>query len=41
MLLLQRGQYWWAFGHTSLHLLGSVALCIAGFASYRLFAGSA
>ena len=36
-LLLQRGDYLWARGHSALHLLGSVALCIAGFASYRAF----
>ncbi len=35
MVLLQRGDYLWALGHSSLHLFGSVAFCIAGFASYR------
>ena len=35
MILLQRGQFLWAFGHSALHLLGSVALCFAGFATYR------
>ncbi|HJW56048.1 MAG TPA: fluoride efflux transporter CrcB [Burkholderiaceae bacterium] len=35
MLLLQRGDYAWAFGHSALHLIGSVVFCIAGFASYR------
>jgi len=35
MLLLQRGQYLWAFGHTALHLVGSIAFCMAGFAIYR------
>jgi CrcB protein len=35
MLLLQRGDYAWAFGHSALHLIGSIAFCIAGFASYR------
>lgn len=39
MLLLQRGDYLWALGHSALHLVGSVALCIAGFASYRALAG--
>lgn len=39
MLFLQRGDYLWALGHSALHLLGSVALCIAGFASYRALAG--
>lgn len=38
MSLLQRGQYLWAFGHSALHLVGSIALCIAGFAVYRLIA---
>jgi fluoride exporter len=35
MALLQRGDYVWALGHSTVHLIGSVALCIAGFASYR------
>lgn len=35
MLLLQRGEYGWAMAHSLLHLLGSVALCIAGFATWR------
>ena len=39
MILLQRGQYGWALAHTGLHLLGSVACCIAGFAAYRALAG--
>jgi CrcB protein len=39
MLLLQRGDYAWALGHSALHLIGSVAFCIAGFASYRAIAG--
>ncbi len=33
--LLQRGAYGWALLHSGLHLLGSVALCIAGFATWR------
>lgn len=37
LLLLQRGEYLWAFGHSALHLLGSLALCAAGFAAYRAF----
>lgn len=37
MVLLQRGDYGWALGHSALHLLGSIACCIAGFASYRAF----
>jgi CrcB protein len=38
MVLLQRGDYGWALGHSALHLLGSIAFCIAGFASYRALA---
>jgi fluoride exporter len=37
MALLQRGDYLWAFGHTAMHLVGSLALCAAGFAAYRAF----
>ncbi len=33
--LLQRGAYGWALLHSGIHLLGSVALCIAGFATWR------
>ncbi len=36
VLLLQRGDYWWALAHTLLHLLGSILFCIAGFATYRV-----
>lgn len=39
MILLQRGDYAWALGHSALHLVGSIAFCIAGFASYRAIAG--
>lgn len=35
--LLQRGDYAWALGHTAMHLVGSLALCAAGFAAYRTF----
>jgi CrcB protein len=35
MLLLQRGDYLWALLHTALHVLGALALCIAGFATWR------
>jgi fluoride exporter len=35
MLLLQRGAYAWALAHSALHLLGSIACCIAGYASWR------
>lgn len=38
MLLLQRGQYLWMFGHSALHLLGSILFCIAGYATYRALA---
>ncbi|MES2104999.1 MAG: fluoride efflux transporter CrcB [Pseudomonadota bacterium] len=38
MLLLQRGEYAWALGHSLLHLIGSVLFCIAGFASWRALA---
>ena len=34
MLLLQHGQYGWALAHIGLHLMGSIACCIAGFAVY-------
>jgi CrcB protein len=39
MLLLQRGDYPWALAHSAVHLIGSIVLCIAGFASYRAIAG--
>jgi CrcB protein len=39
MALLQRGDYVWALVHLGLHVLGSLAFCIAGFASYRALAG--
>ena len=35
--LLQRGAYGWALLHSGIHLLGSIALCIAGFATWRWF----
>jgi CrcB protein len=35
MLLLQRGELGTALAHTALHLVGSVALCFAGYATYR------
>ena len=38
MMLLQRGDYAWALGHSALHLVGSIALCIAGFATYKALA---
>ncbi|MDB5759192.1 MAG: crcB [Burkholderia sp.] len=39
MMLLQRGQYGWALAHIGLHLMGSIACCIAGFAAYRAVVG--
>jgi CrcB protein len=39
LVLLQRGDFLVALGHTALHLCGSIALCAAGFASYRAIAG--
>ncbi len=39
MTLLQRGEYGWALGHSALHLFGSILFCIAGFATYKAFAG--
>lgn len=39
MVLLQRGDVALALGHTALHLIGSIAFCFAGFATYRAFAG--
>ena len=38
MVLLQRGHYGWAVGHVSLHLLGSIGFCVAGYATWRAFA---
>lgn len=38
MMLLQRGHYGWALAHSGLHLLGSIACCVAGFASWRALA---
>jgi CrcB protein len=35
MLLMQRGQYLWALGHSAVHLLGSISLCMLGHWSYR------
>lgn len=37
--LLQRGDYGWALAHTLLHLLGSIVLCMAGFATWRALRG--
>ena len=38
MMLLQRGQYLWVFAHSAVHLIGSIAFCIAGYASWRALA---
>jgi CrcB protein len=35
MVLLQRGHYAWALAHTTLHQLGSIAFCVAGYATWR------
>lgn len=39
LTLLQRGEYGWALAHTAIHVLGSLALCAAGFASWRYLRG--
>ncbi|GAB3546413.1 fluoride efflux transporter CrcB [Noviherbaspirillum agri] len=38
MVLLHRGEFAFALGHTALHLIGSIAFCFAGFATYRALA---
>ena len=38
VLLMQRGDYGWALAHSALHLLGSIACCMAGFATWRALA---
>jgi CrcB protein len=35
MSLLQNGEYAWALAHTALHVIGSISLCFAGYATYR------
>jgi CrcB protein len=35
MAYLQRGEYGWAFGHSALHLVGSIGCCILGVATWR------
>nr|WP_315466439.1 fluoride efflux transporter CrcB [uncultured Undibacterium sp.] len=37
MELLQKGEWIWAFGHTALHLFGSILCCFAGYATWRVF----
>ena len=39
LTLLQRGELGWALAHTALHLLGSLLLCAAGFATWRALRG--
>jgi CrcB protein len=38
LLLLQRGAYGWVLLHTGVHLLGSLACCAAGLATWRWLA---
>lgn len=38
MVLLQRGHVGWALAHSAVHLLGSIACCFAGFATWRAIA---
>ena len=38
MLLLQRGDYGWALVHSTVHLLGALVCCMAGFATWRSLA---
>ena len=37
--LMQRGEFGWALAHTALHLVGSILLCAAGFATWRALRG--
>jgi CrcB protein len=37
MALLQKGEWLWAFGHSAMHLFGSILCCFAGYASWRFF----
>lgn len=39
MSLLQRGDYAMVLGHSTLHLVGSITFCIAGYATYRALSG--
>ena len=34
MLLIERGDYGWALLHSAVHLLGALACCMAGFATW-------
>ena len=38
MNLLHNGEYGWALAHTAIHVLGSLACCFAGYASYKALA---
>jgi CrcB protein len=38
MSLLQNEQYSWAALHVATHVIGSVGLCFAGFATYKALA---
>jgi CrcB protein len=38
LLLVQRGAYVWALLHTGAHLIGSLACCVAGLATWRWLA---
>ncbi len=38
MSLLQNGQYAWAAMHITVHVIGSIGLCFAGFATYKALA---
>jgi CrcB protein len=38
MGLLQTGEYGWALAHTAVHVLGSLACCFAGYATYKALA---
>jgi CrcB protein len=40
MALLQNGEYGWALGHSALHVLGSIGFCFAGYATYKILAGT-
>jgi len=38
MLLMQRGDFFWALGHSALHLIGALLCCFLGFSLYRVLA---
>lgn len=37
VLMMQRGEYFWAALQVLLHVTGAILLCVAGFATYRYF----